>query len=409
MLGTFNANYNAILISMKIANITICIVSVLFFVGTTMASPTLSEGIKVGVILPLTGKFAEFGAIEQKSFLMAAEEINAAGGVNGKKISLIIEDTEGTPDMGCLAIEKLIMQEEVVVIGGGFSSSVTWAASNVAEKHKVPFLINTASADKITETGREYVFRINPPAREHLKTLASFMTKVARVRSAAILHENTPFGNYGSKKFIKLCKKIGIRVVMKENYEVDIIDFEPLLHKVEAKKPDLVYMASDIMDASLLLKQTKELNLNPKMFVGHGAEFTLPEFRKYAGEASEYIYSSTLWTPSVPYPGAKDFYDRFVAKYDTQTDYHGAEAYAAMYVIWDALKRAKSYKREDVRDALAETDMMTVFGPVKFVSYGKKTQQNSLPTYLFQWINGKLETVWPKEVATAKYIYPMPK
>ena len=394
---------------MRITNIIICIVSVLFFFGTTMASPTLSETIKVGIILPLTGKLAEFGEIEQRSFLMAVEEINSAGGINGKKISLIIEDTRGAPEVGCLAIEKLIVQDEVVVIGGGFSSSVTWAASAIAEKHKVPFLVNTASDDKITEMGREYIFRLNPPASEHLTTLASFLTKVARIRSAVILRENTPFGNYASKKFLKLCKKLGIKVLMKEGYEVDAIDFNPLLLKVEAKKPDLVYMISHIMDAILLLHQAKELNLNPKLFVGHGAGFTLPEFREYAGEASEYLYSSTLWTPSVPYPGTKNYYERFIAKYDTPADYHGAEAYAAMYVIWDALKRAKSYKREDVRDALAETDMMTVFGPVKFVSYGKKTQQNSLPTYLFQWINGKLETVWPKEVATAKYIYPMPK
>ena len=80
-----------------------------------------------------------------------------------------------------------------------------------------------------------------------------------------------------------------------------------------------------------------------------------------------------------------------------------------MYVIADALKRAKSMTPGAVRDALAKTDMMTAFGPVKFVSYGKKTNQNSLPTFLVQWLNGKLETVWPKDVATAKYVYPAPK
>ena len=99
-----------------------------------------------------------------------------------------------------MAVKKLIVQDEVVVIGGGFSSSVTWVTSNLAEKHKVPFLINTASADKITEMGRKYIFRLNPPTSEHSKTLETFLSKVARVRSAAILRENTPFGNYGSKK-----------------------------------------------------------------------------------------------------------------------------------------------------------------------------------------------------------------
>jgi len=95
--------------------------------------------------------------------------------------------------------------------------------------------------------------------------------------------------------------------------------------------------------------------------------------------------------------------------YNSPTDYHGAQAYAAMYVIADALKRAQSLARQDIRNALCETDMMTVFGPVRFVSYGKKSQQNKLPTLIVQWINGKLETVWPPEIASTGYVYPSPK
>ena len=95
-------------------------------------------------------------------------------------------------------------------------------------------------------------------------------------------------------------------------------------------------------------------------------------------------------------------------KYGSPTEYHGAEAYAAIYVLADALKRAKTLTPEGVREALIKTDMMTAFGPVKFVSYGKKKQQNSLPTYLVQWQKGKLQTVWPKSVATKPYVYPVP-
>ena len=229
------------------------------------------------------------------------------------------------------------------------------------------------------------------------------------IKTVAILHENTRFGQSGSKKFVKQCEKLGLKVILKEGYEAGAIDFKPLLVKVKVKKPDLVYMISYIMDAALLIRQSKELNLNPRLFVGGAAGFTLPEFRKNAGDATEYVYSATLWTPSVPYPGAKEYYAKFMAKYNTPTEYHGAEAYAGMYVIADALRRARSLTPKAVRDSLAETDMMTVFGPVKFISYGKKTQQNRLPTFLVQWLNGKLETVWPEEVATAKYVYPVPK
>ncbi|MCP4576897.1 MAG: ABC transporter substrate-binding protein [Deltaproteobacteria bacterium] len=389
----------------------VCFLSMFVFLGAMVATPLMAaDTIKVGVVLPLTGKLAKFGEIENKSFLMALDEINAAGGVNGKKIELIIEDTTGKPDVGRSAIEKLISRDKVIVLGGGYSSSVTWATIAVAQQRKVPFLVNTGSADRITEQGWQYIFRLNPPVSEYPKAFGSFLETVAKdVKTVVILHENSLFGQSGSKKFVKKCEKMGLKVLMKEGYEAGAIDFKPLLVKVKNKNPDLVYMISYIMDASLLMRQSKELNFNPKLFVGGAAGFTLPEFQKNAGSAADYVFSATLWTPSVPYPGAKEYYDKFVAKYNTPTEYHGAEAYAAMYVLADALKRAKTLTTEGVREALATTDMMTAFGPVKFISYGKKTQQNSLPTFLVQWINGKLETVWPKDVSTHKYVYPIPK
>jgi len=168
-------------------------------------------------------------------------------------------------------------------------------------------------------------------------------------------------------------------------------------------------MVSYVMDAALLVRQAKELDLNPKLFIGGAAGFTLPEFQKNAGDATEFVYSATLWVDSVPYAGAQEYAKKYLAKYKEVTEYHGAEAYASMYVVADALKRAKSITPKDVRDALATTDMMTAFGPVKFISYEKKTQQNKLPTYMVQWQNGRLETVWPKDVAMKKYVFPVPK
>jgi branched-chain amino acid transport system substrate-binding protein len=367
------------------------------------------ETIKVGVILPVTGSKAKFGEIEKKSFEMAAEEINEMGGINGKKIELIIEDTTGKPEVGRSAIEKLITQDKVTIIGGGYSSSVTWAAIAVAQQQKVPFLVNTGSADKITEQGWEYIFRLNPPVSEYTKGLVGFMENVAKdVKTVAILHENSLFGQSGSKKFVKTAENLGLEVIMKEGYEAGAVDFKPLLTNVKSKNPDMIYMISYIMDASLLMRQAKELNINPKLFVGGAAGFTLPEFVKNAGDAANYVYSATLWTPSVPYEGAQEYFDNFMKKFGTPTEYHGAEAYAAMYVIADALRRAKEPTPQAVRDALAETDMKTIFGPVKFISYDGKTQQNRLPTYVVQWIDGELETVWPEEVATKKYVYPTP-
>ena len=161
------------------------------------------------------------------------------------------------------------------------------------------------------------------------------------------------------------------------------------------------------MDGSLLMKQAKELKLTPKMFIGGAAGFTMPEFRKNAGDASEKVISATLWYQSLNYPGAMQYFKNYKARYKDDTEYHGAEAYAAAQIIADALIRAKSFNPDDIKQALSETYAMTVFGPVKFISYDKFKNQNKLPTYVVQWINGKLELVWPADMATTKFFYPV--
>lgn len=373
-----------------------------------MISPVLAQdAIKVGVILPVTGEKAKFGEIEKQSFEMALEEINAAGGVNGKKLQFVFEDDTGRPDVARSAAEKLITKDQVVMLGGGYGSSETFAIAGVAQQSGVPFLVNTGSDNKITEQKWDFIFRLNQPAGEYFNGLETFLTEVVKPKTAAILYENTNFGNSQSKEFQKACETMGIKVAMSEGYQSGGVDFKPLLVNVKKANPDLVYMISYLMDASLLMRQSMEIKLTPKLFVGGGAGHTLPEFPKNAGKASESVFSATLWYQTLPYKGAKEYYDKFVKTFGKDTEYHGAEAYAAAYVIADTLKRAKSMSPADVKEALSKTDLMTAFGPVKFTSYGKMTNQNKLPTYLVQWIDGKLELVWPKEVASKPYVYPI--
>jgi branched-chain amino acid transport system substrate-binding protein len=304
-------------------------------------------------------------------------------------------------------VEKLITKDKVVMVGGGYSSSVTYAVAGVCQQNKIPFLVNTGAADNITSSGWDYIFRLNPPASEYAGAIESMLTEVIKPKTVAILHENTLFGTSAAKSFDETCKKLGYKVLLKEGYEAGGIDFKPILVKVRQLNPDILYMVSYIMDASLLMKQAKELKLTPKMFIGGAAGFTLPEFAKNAGVASDKVISSTLWHQTIRYPDAMPYFNKYVGKFKQDTEYHGAEAYAAAYVITDVLNRAKSYSSADIKEALATTNMMTVFGPVKFISYGKMKNQNKLSTYVVQWIDGKLELVWPANLATKKLVYPI--
>ena len=381
------------------------VISVFAFMLPTQASA--ADTIKVGIVLPLTGPQAKFGEIEKQSFDMALEEINGGGGIKGKKLEFIMEDDTGRPEVGRSVVEKLITKDKVVMLGGGYSSSVTFGVAGVAQQNRVPFLVNTGSADKITEQGWDYIFRLNPPVSEYASGVETFLAEVVKPKDAVILHENSLFGTKGAKAFQKSCEKLGIKVLMTEGYEHGGIDFKPVLVKVKQLNPDLVYMISYIMDASLLMRQARELKLTPRLFVGGAAGFTLPEFDQNAGKAANFVVSATLWHQVLPLPGAMDYFNRFKAKYNKDTEYHGAEAYAAAYVIRDVLKRAKSFSAEDIKQALSETKLMTVFGPVQFTSYDKKTNQNRLITYVVQWQHGKLQLIWPKNLANAKYVYPV--
>ena len=372
-----------------------------FGIGPVMAA----EPIKIGIILPLTGDKAKFGEFQKNSFQMAVNEINKAG-IKGQKIELLMEDDNGKPDVARAAAEKLLTKDNVIMLGGGYGSSETYAIAGAAQQKRIPFLIMAGSADNITERGWNYVFRLSPPASEYSSATESFLREVIKPKSAALLYENTLFGTSSSKEIERFFKEIGTQVILKEGYEHGALDFRPLLIKVKSANPDLIYMISYVMDASLIMRHAMEIDLNPKLFVGGGAGFTLPEFYQSAGKAAEGVFSADLWLPILPYPGAMDYFKNYKKLYDKDTGYHGAEAYASMQVIADVLKRAKSFSPEDIRQALAATDMMTVFGKVKFVSYGKKTNQNKVPTYMIQWIKGKRECVWPKEFATARYIYP---
>ena len=212
------------------------------------------------------------------------------------------------------------------------------------------------------------------------------MQEVIKPKTVAILYENSLFGTKGAKEFEKTCEGLGYKVLLKEGYEHGGIDFKPVLIQVKQANPDVLYMISYIMDASLLMKQAKELKLTPKMFIGGAAGFTLPEFKENAGVASEDVISATLWHEVLPFPGAMDFYKKFKAQFDKSVDYHGAEAYAACYVIADVLKRTKSLKADDIKAALAATDMMTVFGPgeIYYVGQNEESEYSRRP----MWYNG---------------------
>jgi len=380
-------------------------------VASAASKPAAGEPIKVGVILPLTGTQAMFGEIEKNSFEMAYEELKAAGKtkIGNREIQLVFEDDQSKQDVARSAGEKLVNQDRVAMLSGGYSSAATNVVAGYAQSMGIPFLIVTGSADEITRQGWQWVFRgTAAPASQYTLALWEMMEQVIKPKKAGLIYENTDFGTSSAKGFRKEAAKRGIEVVFDQGYEAGALDFKPMLARMKAAGPDVIFAVSYVMDAALITKQMKELDFNVDLFIGGGAGYTMPEFKDNAGDAAEYVASTTLWVPNVAWPGASKYFQNYQKKHGKETEYHGAQAYATMYIIADALNRTRDFKPESVRKALKETNLMTIMGPVKFEDWEGYTNQSRPHTYVVQWLKGELEVVWPTEARSAKYVFPVP-
>jgi branched-chain amino acid transport system substrate-binding protein len=247
---------------------------------------------------------------------------------------------------------------------------------------------------------------MNAPANVYGSVIMDAVMAVAKPQTIAFLYENTDFGTSTSKTAKEYATKKGLKIVGDEAYSKGSPDYRSTLSQVKAANPDLIFMVSYVADAILLMRQARELQLSPKAFLGGGAGFTTVEFAKETA-ISDLVLTSTQWTDDVSWPGAKDFYNRYKAKFGKEPTYHAACAYQSMIVMAQTASKAGG-DRDKVRDGLKTGSWNGVLGPVKFDDYDGFTNQNRHPMLVEQIQNGKFETVYPPEFASKKIVYPIP-
>ncbi len=349
-----------------------------------------------------------YSAMMRNSHNIALETINRNGGINGRPLELLYVDDGGKRKTGEDAVQHLVKESKAVMLVGGYGSSNTVYMAGMAEEMDIPFLISTAADDRITQREWNNVYRMNPPAKEYAKGVEELLIKKIKPESIAIVYENSPFGASGALRMMWFCREhdIEIRKIIPYHKERESpAYFQKLLVPLQDSPPDVIYMVSYLEDGISLVRKIRDLKIK-SLLVGAAGGFTSHKFIDRAGEAADLLVTATLWTPQVPYKGTREYFNQYLRKYSVPPDYHGAEAQSVLLVAADALRRAKSFKPGDIRDALNATDMETPFGPVNFKSYGKFERQNSLPTMTLQIINKKFESVWPGMIATAKFQEP---
>ena len=359
--------------------------------------------IRIGASLSLTGTYAKLGKNQHEGYQLCEKDLNAKGGLLGRKVQFAVYDDQSMPATAVRLYEKLITEDKVDAIMGPYSSPVTEAAVNVTEKYKKVMVAPLAATTSIFKKGRKYIFMVISPAEGYLEGLVDMAAKRG-LKTVAVVNEDTLFSKAAASGAVELAKKKGMQVIFTEAYPKGNTDFSALLTKLKAANPDVLAAATYFDDAVALTRQMKELNVNPKMY-GVTVGGDLPEFYDTLKQNAEYIYGATQWEPTLPYPGNQEWFDTYKKEFGHEPSYHSAAGYAGCVIYAEAVKRANSLDGDKVRDQLLKLETRTIFGDYKVDADGFQVAHKMVT---FQWQKEKKATVWPDELAKSKPLFPTP-
>jgi branched-chain amino acid transport system substrate-binding protein len=337
--------------------------------GSGGASTTASGGgasgeIKVGEFASLTGKEATFGISSHEGTLMAVEELNAAGGILGKQVKLITEDTQSKPGEPATVVNKLIARDNVIAVLGEVASSRSLEAAPICQQNKVPMISPSSTNPKVTQSG-DYIFRVCFIDPFQGTVMANFASQTLKAKKVAIFTDAKSDYSKGLAKFFK--EKFlanGGTLTSELDYNGGDKDFKAQLTTIRSGSPDAVFVPGYYTDVALICIQSKQLGLNVPLLGGDGWESEkLTEIGK---EAVEGNYFSTHYHPEVGTEISKKFLENYKKRFNGKIpDALAANGYDSMMMLADGIKRAGGTDGAKLRDALAATkDLVLVTGTI---------------------------------------------
>jgi branched-chain amino acid transport system substrate-binding protein len=391
-----------------------------FFVGAGFLSPSFAqkvESVKIGIIEPLSGSLALIGDKNLKGYQLAIKRINDGGGIKslgGAKLTPIIGDSEGKPEVAMTQSERLINQGAVLLVGA-YQSAAVFSATQVAEKFKTPFVVSLGVADPITERGFKYTFRVMGTSSMLSRQFMGFLKEIGRVsgkpvKTIGMLYEDTLFGQSMAETHKKNVGGFGYQVVADITYPSRTSDVTAQVSKLMSAKPDYIILTSYLSDAILITRTLNEMNVTPLGFLGTGG-YDQPDFIKETGKLSEYFFSNAIWSHTVKLPGVAEVNAEFKKAYGFDMTGFAGVCYTSAYLIKDVLERAGSIDKEKIRKALVETDMK-IKEKGNILHYGIRFDEKGQNIHATELINqvqgGQFVPVWAPEFSLAKPIWPFP-
>jgi branched-chain amino acid transport system substrate-binding protein len=398
-----------------------------------LGPPALAQPkeVVIGAIYPMSGPNAQAGIDIKPAIEIAADIANGAvdlpfpfyqrlkgmPGLKGAKVRFIFSDHQGKPEIGQGEAERLITQQKVAALVCCWNSNVTATASQVAERHGVPFLNAESSSPPLTDRGFKWFFRTSPHDGHFSQVMFDFYKdfqakRGVKIKTLGITYEDTTFGADSGKVQKELAKKLGYDVVLDIQYRSRSTSLQSEIQRLKAANPDVWMPTSYQTDAILFTRTAKELDYNPKMIMAQDSGHISSDFVKEVGKEAEGVMTRAPFSTDLidrrpvaralnPLYGkraGKDLYD------------FPARAFTGVTTLLDAINRAGSTDPEAIRKALVATDiagdqLIMTWDRVKFDQTGQNTGVKGI---ILQMQGGKYHTVYPFDVATKDVIYPIP-
>lgn len=348
----------------------LCLLLICVFASVAVAGCGSSEKkeIKIGVVYEITGNTASFGTAASNGAKLAFKEINAAGGILGKKVTPIIADNKSEPSEAANAIVKVISQDKVVAVTGFTTSSNAIAASAVAESNKIPLVGAAPTNPKVTvddKTGKtkDYIFRVCFIDPFQGTVGANFALNSLKAKNVAVMIDNSSDYSKGLAQFFKEAfVKGGGKIIAEEAYLQKDQDFKTILTKIKAGSPDMIYVPGYYEEVGKIVKQARELGITVPFVGGDG--WDSPKLVEIGtAQALNNTFFTNHYSVEDTSPVSKKFVDAYKKEYGQVPDAMAVLGYDAAYVLSDAIKRANSTEPKKIRDALAATkDYQAVTG-----------------------------------------------
>jgi branched-chain amino acid transport system substrate-binding protein len=400
------------------------------------ASPQASfpKEIVIGAVYPLTGSQAPTGLDLKNGIDLAVEFINSGnkdfnlpltkdgGGLKnlgGAKLKIVYGDSQADPQKGQAETERLITSEHVVAMLGAYNSAVTATASQAAERLQTPFVNPESSSPTLVTRGFKWFFRSTPDDSMFAENFFQFLDDVNKkfpgqvTKKVAILHTDDLFGSDVNKFCRAFAEKYKYEVVGDTAYKADTPDLASEVQRIKATGASILIEASYLPDVTLAIRTMKQQNVNFQGILGMDAGFVDTKFIPNLGKDTEGLLSREVWAKDLGAQKAlvKQVNDLFRSKFNTDMNGSSARAFTGVFVLADAINRARSFEPAKIQSALAQTDIpadqiIMPWDGVKFDQNGQNTKGRGI---MVQIQGGQYVTVWPLELASKPLVWPLPE